>query len=617
MQFNSDQEKAIKHGDGPALVIAGPGSGKTSVLTHRILYLIKSLRVSPQSILVITFSKAAALSMEARFNSLCGTDHYPVTFGTFHSVFFRILHERYAYNTSNIANLFYKRKILRAVISRRLSIAMPEDELVDSILKAIGFYKSSGCSELPAMDNNISDEDFLTIFEDYRKEMTDRKLIDFEDMLIISRDMFLDNSDILENYRERFRYILVDECQDINDIQYELIDLLGKKSRNIYMVGDDDQSIYAFRGANRKNLLRFQSEYAGLKIIHLSVNYRSTDEIISSAGLVIGENRDRFAKDIRGTDRKGEKVKLLSFDSSLKENDCLADIIAKGNLKETALLVRTNRDAIYYAEILRAKGIAVSMAEAVVDPYKSTVFRDILHYLSLAENPSKMNCNDFFPVMNKPSRYLSRKDINRDFFSIDELLEMYKDKAYAQKKIKELAKKLASMKDMDLYCRVNYIRVSVGYDDYMKELCKDDPDKFEEYLREADRIMGLVREYKSLDKLKAHVEKYSAELEEMRKNKVSMGEGDAVTVMTYHSSKGLEFDKVYLPHINEGTVPNRNSVGDNAVEEERRMFYVAMTRAKKELIISCVKGKDNKRTPPSRFLYPLLKKNSGISFNKN
>lgn len=605
MKFDPDQIKAISHRDGPALVIAGPGSGKTAVLTNRIKNLIKIYHVRPENILVITFSKAAAVSMQERFDSICEDTFYPVTFGTFHSVFFNILHNFYRYNTSHIISLKEKRKLLKVALQKSINMQYPENELLDELIKDIGYYKNCAEKEYRT-DTSLDFDNFNKIYLAYCELQRAMDKIDFEDMMLLVKDLFYKRADVLQYYQERYKYILIDEYQDINNIQYEIVRMIAGETSNLWVCGDDDQAIYSFRAANPRIMLDFPKDYPNAAIYKLTHNYRSSEEIIESAGKVILENKTRFNKDITGTGRRAGEVHLTSCNDKEGENAFLIQEIEK--LRKTvkdsdiALLLRTNKEASMYAELLRSAGMEVSMTEKVYNPYASGYYRDISHYLHLVDG-SELSRQHLLPVLNKPVRYLRRDMFDKENLNLDRIIDSQKDNRAIANKLKTLKFQLTKMADMDLYARINYIRKYIGYDEYVKT-SNWNRVAYENYVEIIEWIQNGARRFNTIEEMDEYAADYEESLRSELENRHK--EKDAgIQIMTFHASKGLEFDTVIIPHVNEGSIPNKKSTGDS-IEEERRMFYVAMTRAKRRLILTYTQGKGDRKHMPSRFIYPLL-----------
>ncbi len=606
MKLSKIQLDAVRVTEGPALIIAGPGSGKTTVLTNRIKFLIEEHKVAPEEILVITFSKAAALEMRTRFYSMCEDSFYPVTFGTFHSVFFQIIHIQYHYNTSHILTLQKKRELMRLALKRSRIIDYPENELVDTLLKEVAYYKNTNESADFKSDTNINSEMWKIAYKQYRDLQIAENKIDFEDMLLIVRNLFRKNREVLTQYQSRYKYILIDEYQDINDIQYDCVRMLAGDRANLWVCGDDDQSIYGFRGANPKIMLSFTNDYPNATVVKLTDNYRSSKRIVEAAGKVIAENRNRFNKAIRGMGADGIPVELIHTKDEEEEDSRILEMINNTDKPYTdiAILLRTNIQATRFADLLRRNDIPYSIKDSVVNPFMNAFFFDILSYLRLRDSmvsQSDFSIRDLLRILNKPSRYLRSDLINTGAKCLDEVIESLSGNLMYLQPLKVLKVQLRSMEKMDMYESINFIRKGIGYDNYMK-LRLMNRDRFSEYMENMNWIQDMAKTCDDLNELIYLSEHY----EEMVKgNENAAGEG--VHLMTYHGSKGLEFDTVILPRINEGVVPGNRSRDTESIEEERRMFYVAMTRAKNRLIISFKIGTRLKPALPSRFINCLLK----------
>ena len=606
LKLSKIQLDAVRVTEGPALIIAGPGSGKTTVLTNRIKFLIEEHKVAPEEILVITFSKAAALEMRTRFYSMCEDSFYPVTFGTFHSVFFQIIHTQYHYNTSHILTLQKKRELMRLALKRSRIIDYPENELVDTLLKEVAYYKNTNESADFKSDTNINSEMWKIAYKQYRDLQIAENKIDFEDMLLIVRNLFRKNREVLTHYRSIYKYILIDEYQDINDIQYDCVRMLAGDRANLWVCGDDDQSIYGFRGANPKIMLSFTDDYPNAAVVKLTDNYRSSKRIVEAAGKVIAENRNRFNKDIRGMGADGIPVELIHTKDEEEEDSRILEMINNTDKPYTdiAILLRTNIQATRFADLLRRNDIPYSIKDSVVNPFMNAFFFDILSYLRLRDSmvsQSDFSIRDLLRILNKPSRYLRSDLINTGAKCLDEVIESLSGNLMYSQPLKVLKVQLRSMEKMDMYESINFIRKGIGYDNYMK-LRLMNRDRFSEYMENMNWIQDMAKTCDDLNELIYLSEHY----EEMVKgNENAAGEG--VHLMTYHGSKGLEFDTVILPRINEGVVPGNRSRDTESIEEERRMFYVAMTRAKNRLIISFKIGTRLKPALPSRFINCLLK----------
>ncbi len=596
------------------------------------------------------------MEMQDRFLNLCEDTYYPVTFGTFHSVFFQIIHRIYHYNTGDILTLRQKREFMTHAVKAAGIADRVENELADTLLKDVAYYKNTNEKMYEDHDTNLSFEQFVKVYRAYRDAQIAARKIDFEDMLLIVRNLFAKHKDILNEYRDRYRYILIDEFQDINDIQYDIVRMLAAPRNNLFVVGDDDQSIYGFRGSRSELMFKFCNVYPDAVKIELSINYRCSDDIIAAAAEVISENKLRFDKKIRGSGHHKGEVCLRAFTDRDSEDKWILSLLSD-DPGDKAVFLRTNREASRYAELIISAGLACDMKEAVYNPYKSFAYRDIYHYLKLSEHVAKaangtvrpgrvefikrvkMPVAHLFPVMNKPARYINRKNILCDEVSIEGLMDLYCDRPYMGRVLDRLARELSDMCRMDMYSKVGYIRKAVGYDDYVRDNVARSKEEFDEYMETADWIQDKVRSFRDADELDRYAEDYeemmsedqsaagnaagepaggakgSAAIEsaddsacESAGAPADMREQGVIHVMTYHASKGLEFDTVILPHLNEGSVPHKKSIGQEQTEEERRMFYVAMTRARNRLLMTYVSGERDKKHLPSRFIMPLMKR---------
>lgn len=604
---NPAQFTAITCDLGPVLCIAGPGAGKTFTLTHRIRYLILEKHIDPSNILVITFSKAAALQMQQRFDRLMEDEYYPVRFGTFHAVFFQILSRYEGYTTKDILNNTRKKQILKTVFAQMDYRGKEDADTMENILQQISCVKNLGGTEGNTFDKireNIPQ--FEEVYQKYERILRQEHLLDFDDMILLCKQLFLQRPDVLEEYRRQIKYILVDEYQDINRVQYEVLKMLIQPHRNLFAVGDDDQAIYGFRGSNPGIMLRFETDFPGSKVIPFVKNYRSTSGIVKYSGVIIGENTKRYEKDIVA-DKEGNGVFLHAYTSKEEEYDELLKELRRemhcGKLERCACLFRTNMDASYLSELLLKEKIPYTMKEKAYNPYEHFICRDFLHYLHLKEGDRTIN--EFVPVMNRPLRYLSRDAVSvlDKQVSFEVLKRFYSGKAYMIQNIRKLEYDLERMKKMDLYASVNYIRKGIGYDDYLCKLAREQNQSEDCYIKIADELQKRFAMFCNVEELEHHIEDYR----ESNMMKKSYGNTEGVTLMTYHASKGLEFEKVYLPDCNEGIIPHKKSVLPEQIEEERRLFYVAMTRAREELHIMFVEGNREEKHMVSRFLKRIYK----------
>ena len=607
---NNEQNNAIMSEQVPVLVLAGPGSGKTFTIIQRIKYLIQNCNTDPSTILVLSFSKSAALELKTRFDKSVDNEFYPVNFGTFHSVFYHIIKDTNHFTNLNVITTPQKRKFIKSIIKNHSIFDVYEQDLLDAIITNISSFKNNGGLNWNE-DNLMTKDQFLLIYEEYQQILYSQRMIDFEDMMIRCHELLRNNQKILSYYREKFKSILIDEYQDINTIQYEIIKLLVYPNNNIFAVGDDDQAIYGFRGSKPEIMQLFQNDFTNAKIIKLITNYRSSRNIIDLADIIIRENEMRYPKEFIANNGEGHQVKVKKFQSKETErNYLISDLKEKqqlNQLKETAILFRTNVEATYYSEILMQSNIPFFIREKPKNSYQSFIFQDLFHYIKLSESTHVFMPEDFFAVMNKPLRYLNRNAFINDTITIEGLLRFYKEKTYMIPIIQKLDYDLKRMKDMNLFSKVNYIRKAIGYDDYLEDLSYRNHISVDNYKQEISIIQEKMNLFGSLEELISHMNKMELLESQLKYDNNNDRIKDGVNIMTFHSAKGLEYRNVYIPDCNEGIIPHKRSHGKQEIEEERRMFYVGMTRAKEELTILYVHGNNDSIHMPSRFLHKIIK----------
>ena len=605
MQVSNAQHQAITHGAGPAIVLAGPGSGKTLVITQRVRYLIEAYHVRPQEILVITFTKAAAQEMQSRFQAL--SRQRGVTFGTFHAVFFHILKYAYHYSAANILTEEKKYQILQRLLSESGLHFEDEKETLSEIASEISVVKNEQIPLEHYYSKSCPEEVFRSFYRKYEEMHRREGLLDFDDMMTMTYELLTQRADILAAWQRHYRYILVDEFQDINLLQYAILRLLANPERNLFIVGDDDQSIYRFRGAKPEIMLNFPKDYPDAKQIVLDRNFRSVASVIRAAQLVIRENTKRFAKRAVHV-RKGQgQVDIREFSGQEHESLYLIkkvqESLAGGTPpNEIAVLYRTNQGARPYAERLMEFNIPFEMRDALPNIYEHWIAKDLFAYLHLARE--RLDRAEFLQVMNRPKRYIARDAIDAKVISLETLRTYYEDKDWMLDRIDRLELDLRMLKDMAPYAAVNYIRYGMNYEEYLQEYAKARRMKQEELTDILDEIQDGCRPFKTVETWYEHLTAYKERLLEQRGKKER--DPDAITLATLHSAKGLEFQEVFLVDVNEGTIPHRKASMEADLEEERRLFYVGMTRAKDRLHLFYVRERYGKRVEPSAFLEPLL-----------
>ncbi|WP_270602875.1 ATP-dependent helicase [Faecalimonas umbilicata] len=607
MGFNEAQTKAICHKKGPAMVLAGPGSGKTLVITRRVEYLIKKYGVRPEQILVITFTKAAAKEMRERFARITKDDRFPVTFGTFHGIYYGILKWAYRMNASNIFSEEEKMMLLREVIAGMELEIEDEKEFLQGIASEIGQIKNNRLSLEEYESSNCSDQMFRQIYEEYERRRKLLKKIDFEDMLVLCYELFQKRPDILQMWQKKFQYILIDEFQDINQVQYDVIRMLALPENNLFIVGDDDQSIYRFRGARPEIMLGFSKDYPNAKSIILDVNYRSTKAVVSAARRVIERNKNRYQKEIITVNEQGDNVHIQEVRHPVEESHYVREQIAKAVAAGTepsqiAVLYRTNTEPRALVETFMEYHIPFQMKEHLPNLYEHFIGRDFQSYMRMALGGRDRG--DFLMIMNRPNRYIGRDSVDRGEISFENLRKYYMEKDWMVDRIDQLEVDLKVISRMTPYAAIQYIRKSVGYDLFLNEYAIKRKMKLEDLQELIREMEERAKEFKTIEEWFDHIEKYT---EELRMQAVTRTENrNAVSLMTFHAAKGLEYDTVFIIGANEDVTPYKKAELPEEMEEERRMFYVAMTRAKKHLTISYVREKNGKAMEQSRFLGELF-----------
>lgn len=606
MAFSKAQTQAIMHKDGPMMVLAGPGSGKTTVITHRVQYLTKEYGIDPGDILVITFTRAAAEEMRERYEALTGGGSR-VTFGTFHSIFFRILKLAYRYTADNIVREEQQMQFVRELAQAGGLEPEDENEFAASILSEISSVKGERIALEHYYSKNCPDAVFRQLYAGYEEKMRRAGLIDFDDMMVLCLELFTERKDILSAWQRRYRYILIDEFQDINRLQYEIVRMLAKPEDNLFIVGDDDQSIYRFRGAKPEIMLGFERDYPGAGRILLDVNYRSTEEIVAPALRLIGENQKRFSKAIHTTGRHGKNVITKLWQDPGEENLAIAreiQLYLQSGVRpgDIAVLYRTNAGPRFLMEKLMEYNLPFRTRDTVPNLYEHWISRNILTYIRIAMGSRARE--DILQVINRPKRYISRDAMPDETVSFEKIKAFYAEKDWIAERIESLEGDLRAIARMSPLAAVNYIRQGMGYDEYLIEYAAFRRMRPEELLETADELKESAAGFKTFDEWFAHIDAYKEEL--LRQAAQRRTETDAITLATMHSAKGLEFPIVYILDANEGITPHSRAMLDEDMEEERRLFYVAMTRAKIRLHVYAVRERYHKKAEVSRFVWEYL-----------
>lgn len=610
MSLNHAQTEAVAHNKGPCMVLAGPGSGKTLTIAKRIEYLIMKHKVRPEEILVITFTKYAAWEMKNRTRSICGPSSYAVTFGTFHGIYYGILKWAYRLNQSNLLSDEEKYRILREILPGidwdQEPEADEEKDYLQELVIEIGNVKNN-CMDIEEYEPvKYTTEKFRKLYRTYEETKKKYRKIDFEDMLIQCRDLFMKRPDILKKWQEKFQYILVDEFQDVNQAQYDVVRMLAAPQDNLFVVGDDDQSVYGFRGAKPGIMMEFMKDYPKARQILLDVNYRSSGYIVKGALRVIGNNKIRFEKKIEAFRKPDETVHVQEVKDPVQEAEYVLEKIREYREKgvsytEMAVLYRTNVDARAMSELMTEYQIPFVMKEHLNNIYEHFIALDMISYLRLSQG--EYDRKYFLQIANRPNRYLTRESMKTGNVSYESLRRYYRDKDWMVDRIDQLEWDMKMICDKTPYAAIQYIRKRMGYDEFLKEYAAYRKISSEDLFAVLEEIWQNSKGYGTIKEWFEHIESYGKMLKEQNKKN---GEKEGVNLMTMHAAKGLEFDTVFVIEANEGSCPYKKATTDEEIEEERRLFYVAMTRAKRKLVISYAKEKNGKDLLPSRFVSELL-----------
>ena len=611
MGFNEAQTQAIQHTDGPCLVLAGPGSGKTLTIVNRVKYLIEKQKVRPEEILVVTFTRFAAAEMKSRLCLVMGKRDLPVTVGTFHGIYYGILKWAYRMNQENILSETEKYQILRGVINKERMEIFDEEDFIQDIAAEIGKVKNNRIPLEEFVSEKCSADAFRNIYRNYEQHRRELKKIDFDDMLVLCYELFQSRPDVLAQWQKKFRYVLIDEFQDINRIQYDVIRMLAQPENNLFVVGDDDQAIYGFRGADSELMLGFGKDFPDAKQILLGMNYRSTANIVQNSLKLIENNVERYSKKLEANREGGSCLHIQEVKDPVEEAEYVLEEIQKckeNGIKEEeiAILFRVHTDARAVVEAMVERKIPFQMKEHLPNIYEHFIAKDIMAYFRLATGARHRQ--DFLQIMNRPKRYLGRDSVAGAKASFEDMRKFYCDKDWMIDRIDQFEWDVKMLMKMAPYAAIQYIRKKIGYDDFLKEYAEKHQISWKQLMDVMAELEERSKNFKSYDEWEIHIAKYTQELEEQqaKARKIKGERENKVQLMTIHSAKGLEFEDVFVIHANEGEIPHQKAEKKDEIEEERRLFYVALTRAKNNLCISYITQKNGNSIKPSRFVEELL-----------
>ena len=628
--LNDKQKEAVFHTEGPLLVLAGAGSGKTRVLTHRIAYLMEEKKVKPWNILAITFTNKAAGEMRERVDKLVGDAAGKVWVSTFHSACVRILRRDIGWIGFDTNFAIYDtedQKSLMKSVCKQLQVdtkLYKERALMSAISAAKDELVSPQEFALRAQ-GNFRQETVARVYAEYQRQLKSSNALDFDDLIMKTVELFQANSDILNEYQERFRYIMVDEYQDTNTAQFKLVSLLAAKYRNLCVVGDDDQSIYKFRGANIQNILGFEKTFPDATVIKLEQNYRSTQNILNAANTVIAHNKGRKEKKLWTANGEGDKVRVRSFMSAYDEAEIIVgEIAAKVRNQDAqygdfAVLYRTNAQSRIFEEKFLMANIPYKIIGGV-NFYARKEIKDLLAYLKTIDN-----ARDDIAVrriLNVPKRGIGATTINRvQEYATEQNVSFYEALSEISKipgggraaaKIESFVTLIRTLRTQEDYFSVQeLLQEVIDRTGYVKELEAEGTEEARARIENIDELINKAASYEE-DAQEPSLEGLLSEVALVADIDSMDDDAGRVILMTLHSAKGLEFPQVYLTGMEDGLFPSYMSVDSedpDALEEERRLCYVGITRAMQDLTLTHAKKRmthgETHYNRPSRFLNEL------------
>lgn len=605
--LHPNQIHAISHGTGPMLVLAGPGSGKTTVIIQRIRRLTEKMGVSPYRILVITFTKAAAEQMKTRYAALQGKTG--VMFGTFHSIFFRILRQACGYSLEQVLSEDERRNTMQKLVTEARISVQDQEEYIQQFFSQYSLMKNQLQDVSDFMPEGLPKDEFVALTKKFDGWKRRNEKIDFDDMLTECYEVLSQDEKTRKMWQDRFDYILVDEFQDVNRAQYACLQMLAAPKNNLFVVGDDDQSIYGFRGASPSFMLDFPKDFPGTEKVFLDVNYRCSGRIIRLASQVIGTNMSRYEKNIKGDRDLGERINVFVAKDSGEEAELTAQKIARlleegMPIEEIAVIFRTNIQGGAFARALFRRGIPYHLRDGGFHLYDHWIARDLAAYLFLAEN--RDSDASLLRIVNKPKRYIS-KDLLAEaeqmpYGLLRSLHVCPSLQKWQAEHLESLEEDLRQIQKRKPYEALRYVRKVVGYDEYLSDYAAYRKASLSNMIEIADEITETAKGTESGTEFVRKMEELSRQMKEQSKQK---GNTHGVTLTTFHGAKGLEFGAVFLPSLAEGIIPYEKGREGSALEEERRLFYVGLTRTKDRLFLSFTENRYEKPLKPSRFLMEM------------
>lgn len=619
INLNEQQKLAVLHKDGPAIVLAVPGAGKTTVLISRTAHLIFKHNIKPENILSITFSKAAARDMKNRFSSIFGHSIGSRTvFSTIHSFAYSIVKD-YGQMTKTPyiliegdESLTNKSSILREIY-RKVNNAFINDDKLEELQSTISYVKNMmmDAAEFVNTNNNVING-FINIYNLYENIKKENNYIDFDDMLTLAYDILKSNPNMLNKYRSRFKYIQVDEGQDTSKIQNEIIKIISHPNNNLFVVADDDQSIYGFRGAVPDELLNFNKIYPNAKLFYMEENYRSSSNIVYVCNEFIKKNVYRYKKNLTTSNLSNRPITIVKVKDQNQQYRYLVDnFLKKQCYYNSAVLYRNNLSLIGIVESFTRHNIPFYIRDCKMNFFNHWVLKDIVAFFNVALDPNDKI--SFEKIYYKMNRYISKNAINfvlesKDSKTVFDLLLEFPEFQYFQlENIKKLSREFKQLSRKSPYEGILFIENELEYIDYLKDNCKTLGYSFESIKSILSNIKIIANETKLIPEFLERLNALEKHIQESKYNK----DKNAVYLSTIHSAKGLEFEEVYIVDLVDGEFPSASTIEDyeqgifKPMEEERRLFYVGMTRAKTHLDLITMDFINNEKAENSRFIKEL------------
>ena len=589
------QQKAVYTKYKNALIVAAPGSGKTTVIINRVNHLIEDRRVKVGNIIVITFTRAAAENMKNRYKSTFSKDIAPF-FGTFHGLFYKIL-LREGYEI-NIINDNKCSNIVKGILGKYFDDV--NEDKVKEVVNNISGFKTSG-KNIEEFNCSISKDIFIECFNAYENYKKRENLWDFDDLSINALKLLKSSNQVLTKYKKIFKYVLVDEFQDCDELQIEFLRLINGENE-LFAVGDEDQCIYSFRGSKPQYMVDFCETFKDGKKLYLSINYRSSKNIVNTSKKIILNNKNRNVKKIEEFHKKDGIIRYLTPYNEFMQGEEIANIISsfkEGQYIDNAILYRTNMEARSLIDTFTRRKIPFVLLDKGYNFFNHFIARDIINYLKLSIDIK--NKELFVSIINKPFRYISKANISyintykEDIDPFEILINKNDTPPFQCKKLDELRREILYLNKMSLGSAIQYIISTLGYIDYLKEYASKYGQNFDEFEDMLEEFKGAAEGFRTIIEFLVHVQNVEEEIEK------SKGDKNGVILSTIHGVKGMEFKNVFIINCNEETIPHKSSIDEN-LEEERRLFYVAVTRAIHNLYVFSPKTIRGKFYEPSRFI---------------